>query len=78
VRGACRQLEQSVLAGHEDWCAGLEAAGLRQERRALRLLVRNLRWQWTGRAELLLEFCLPPGAYATSVLRELIQDTTPA
>ncbi|MGB5180399.1 MAG: tRNA pseudouridine(13) synthase TruD [Gammaproteobacteria bacterium] len=78
VQGSCRQLEHAVLAGHANWCAGLEAAGLKQDRRALRLMVQDLGWQRTGTAELLLEFSLPPGAYATSVLRELILAATPA
>ena len=72
VQGACRQLEYAVLAGHADWCTGLEAAGLKQDRRALRLMVEDLRWQRTATADLLLEFSLPPGAYATCVLRELL------
>jgi len=78
AQGACRQLEQAVLAGFVEWCAGLEAAGLKQDRRALRLMVQDLRWQRTGTADLLLEFSLPAGAYATCVLRELIQAAAPA
>ena len=50
---------------------GLEAAGLRQERRATRLRVQGLAWTWLAEASLRLEFVLPPGAYATSVLFEL-------
>jgi tRNA pseudouridine13 synthase len=76
TRGACHQLEQAVLAGYPDWCAGLEAAGLKQERRALRLMVQGLRWRETGAAALTLEFSLPAGAFATCVLRELV--ATPA
>ena len=78
AQGSCRQLEQAVLAGHADWCAGLEAAGLKQDRRALRLMVHDLNWRKTGAAELLLEFSLPAGAYATCVLRELMQGETAA
>jgi len=51
--------------------AGLEAAGLRQERRATRLRIQDLAWTWLPEAALRLEFALPPGAYATSVLSEL-------
>ena len=50
---------------------GLEAAGLRQERRAPRLRVEALPWSWLAADQLRLEFSLPPGAYATSVLSEL-------
>ena len=71
-KGACRELEAGVLAGYTDWCAGLEAAGLQQDRRALRLGVADLAWQWQAPDVLVLTFSLPAGAYATSVLRELI------
>ena len=50
---------------------GLERAGLKQERRALRLQPSELRWQWLDDAALELRFALPPGCYATTVLREL-------
>ena len=76
AHGACRQLEHDVLAAHADWCTGLEAAGLKQDRRALRLMVQDLSWQRTGTADLLLEFSLPAGAYATCVLRELVRTAT--
>ncbi len=65
-------LETAVLAGYSDWQVGLEAAGLKQERRALRLTVDDLEWQQPAADALCLEFSLPPGAYATSVLRELL------
>ena len=51
--------------------AGLEAAGLEQERRASRLRPQGLAWEWRGGDALHLAFTLPPGAYATSVLAEL-------
>ena len=50
---------------------GLEAAGLKQERRATRLLPVGLRWEWIDAQALGLWFELPPGAYATVVLSEL-------
>ena len=61
-----------MLAGYSGWQAGLEAAGLKQERRALRLPVDDLLWQLPAADSLSLEFSLPAGAYATSVLRELL------
>jgi tRNA pseudouridine13 synthase len=77
AQGACRELEAAVLVDHARWCAGLETAGLKQDRRALRLAVADLAWQWGPCGELLLTFSLPAGAYATSVLREVVQaDTT--
>ena len=50
---------------------GLEQAGLKQERRALRLRPADLSWRWLEPSCLQLEFGLPPGTYATVVLAEL-------
>jgi tRNA pseudouridine13 synthase len=74
-RAAAAQLEQETLAPYAEFRAGLEAAGLEQERRSLRLLVTDLQWQWLADNELQLSFRLPAGAYATSVLRELLQES---
>lgn len=46
--------------------------GFRGERRSLRVLMRDLDWSLSGDL-LTLSFTLPPGAYATSVLRELMK-----
>ncbi len=51
--------------------AGLEAEGLKQERRALRLRPASLEWDWPEADVLRLRFALPPGTYATVVLAEL-------
>ncbi len=51
--------------------AGLERAGLKQERRALRLRPDALQWEWLAADVLMLAFALPPGSYATTLLREL-------
>jgi tRNA pseudouridine13 synthase len=69
--GDVRALEQATAAEHVGFAQGLADAGLAQERRALRVLPARLTWE-IGRDELALAFELPPGAYATSVLRELI------
>lgn len=57
---------------------GLEKAGLTQERRGLRLRPDALEWEWLEEDALLLAFCLPPGCYATTVLRELGEITDAA
>ena len=71
--GPARALEQAALASGDGPAlrAGLEAAGLKQERRATRLRPAGLAWQWRGPESLSLAFELPPGAYATAVLAEL-------
>lgn len=71
--GVALDLEESVLAGFSAYRAGLEKAGLKQERRALRLPVNDLQWQWLDdENSLQLTFSLPAGCYATSVLGELV------
>lgn len=70
---ACALLELAALEG--DTAArlrsGLERAGLKQERRALRLRPQDMAWGWHDDAALELRFGLPAGTYATAVLREL-------
>ena len=51
--------------------SGLEAAGLKQERRALRLRPNVMTHRWLQEDLLEISFDLPPGTYATVVLREL-------
>ncbi len=71
TQDACRTLEEALLADAGDLRAGLEAAGLRQERRSLRVPVRDLRWCWPETNVLELGFRLPAGSYATSLLATL-------
>ena len=71
--GKCAGTELTALEG-EDAIAlrtGLETAGLKQERRSLRLVAEGLAWQWQDDSALRLEFSLPPGCYATALLQEL-------
>lgn len=72
-QAACRELELHALDDDvgKRLRAGLEAAELKQERRALRLRPQNLQWQWQAADVLQLSFALPPGSYATGVLHEL-------
>jgi tRNA pseudouridine13 synthase len=49
-----------------------KACGFRGERRAFRVPLTELEWSLSDDV-LTLSFSLPPGAYATSVLRELMK-----
>lgn len=71
--GAALALEQAALADEQALAlrAGLEQAGLKQERRALRLRPALMRHVWLQDDVLELAFALPPGCYATAVLHEL-------
>lgn len=65
------KLETQVLAKHQAWCSELEALGLKQDRRALRVIPKNLSWQMLDDQTLQVSFDLAPGRYATVVMREL-------
>ena len=79
-RGAAAILEERALATEGAWRRALEAAGLKFQRRALRVLPRDFQWQFVDDRCLVLSFRLPGGCYATSVLRELAREgeTPPA
>ena len=62
-------MERAALEPFVDVLDGLEHAGVAQARRSLVLLPRNARVSEDGDS-VLLSFELPPGGYATSLLRE--------
>jgi len=71
---SCQQANEWELAQLADWTEireGLEGLGLKQERRALRLMPGNLQAHAESDDTWWLEFDLPSGAFATSVLREV-------
>ncbi len=70
-------IETEVANNHPELCRGLEAADMKQERRALRIQVQDLSWIWPEKDCLQCRFSLPPGAYATELLAELgeLQDS---
>jgi tRNA pseudouridine13 synthase len=69
--GEVRELETRLVAPYGSWLTGLAAAGLEQERRALRISVRDLQYT-QAHDQLVLEFRLMRGAYATAVLQEIL------
>ncbi len=73
ARGAARDLEDEVLAEHADWLEGLARERLEPERRALRMMVRELEWDWPDAQTLMLRLRLDPGCYATSVIEQIAQ-----
>ena len=73
VTGAARDIEDRVVAATAPLCLGLEREGLAQDRRALRAVARGLECRTRPDRGVLIEFSLPPGAYATAVLAELFE-----
>jgi tRNA pseudouridine13 synthase len=66
-------LENTVAEQAEGLVERLARFGLDNQRRSLRLHVRELVSEWLEEGSLRLTFALPSGAFATSVLRELVQ-----
>ena len=66
------QWEQGVIEPYAELAEGLCTVGLDYQRRALRMRVDQLEWQFSE-GSLQLQFNLSRGQFATSVLREIIQ-----
>ena len=77
LTGEAAEIEEASLSDWQDWKEGLEKAGQQIARRSLRMPVSDLSWNWPEENQLQLEFSLPPGCYATAVLRELGEFTVP-
>ena len=70
-QSSAREFEQQQMSVYSDVCQQLEGLGLRQERRAALLVPQGLELNQAAEGEWELEFSLPSGSFATSVLREL-------
>jgi len=68
---AAENRERDWLASEAELCQALEYSDVAAARRALRALPSDLAWSLTGR-DLEIQFCLPPGAFATALLFELV------
>ncbi len=69
--GTLREVEEEFGARFPEITTGLEEAGLKQERRVLRLRPKNAIVEVLEGVDLELRFDLPKGTYATALLREL-------
>ncbi|MGI9242900.1 MAG: tRNA pseudouridine(13) synthase TruD [Verrucomicrobiales bacterium] len=72
-RDTVRTLEEEVVARYSDLAAGLEGLNLRQERRVIRLTPAKPQFAREEGDGITLQFELPKGTYATTILRELCE-----
>ena len=70
--GDIQALETAVVAAEPSIAKWLAEAGMKHERRILRLPIAGLSWHYPGPDILQLEFVLPTGCFATAVVRELV------
>ncbi|NUZ10578.1 tRNA pseudouridine(13) synthase TruD [Pseudoalteromonas sp. McH1-7] len=64
--------EREWLSSFSQWHNGLAEFGMKNERRALRLMPQEFKVSMTEQSSMVLEFSLPKGTFATAVLRELV------
>ncbi|MFT5815331.1 MAG: 2-C-methyl-D-erythritol 2,4-cyclodiphosphate synthase, partial [Psychroserpens sp.] len=69
--GDVRAFEQHIADGQQAFCEGLPRFGLKQERRRIRLSITDTDIK-VDNDVVTLSFFLPSGAYATTIMRELI------
>ena len=81
--GEAADIEEAVCEQFNTLLAGLRHFGLKTARRPLSFRPSDLTWEWQkseqadGASDLLLDFSLGKGAYATSLLRELCVTRSP-
>lgn len=71
ARGEALALEDAIAGQFPEALAVIHAEGMKAERRALRIRVRDLEHEYSGDT-LQLRFALSAGSFATTVLREII------
>ncbi len=71
VTGQALHIQNLALEPWQDWCVALERHGLQGSYRSMVLLPEDLQFR-----ENVFTFTLPAGAYATTVLRELLTSNT--
>ncbi len=73
VTAATWKLETEILQQYPELAAGLIKFELEMDRRSLRVLAKDLHWQFLPeQQQLQLNFFLPAGSYATALVREII------
>jgi len=68
-----KEYESELLSPYVEIQEGLSKNGLKQERRPLLLIPENFSSSWLDEHTVKIDFYLPSGCYATSILRELIK-----
>ncbi len=82
VSAVAAQLENDVVQNSDlltQLAIGLEKRDVKAQRRALRLPIEEMSWEWQNNDEqtLVLNFTLTTGSFATSVLASLVQQLNP-
>ncbi len=73
TKGSALAFEQQSLAAEAELITLLERERVEAARRALLVVPRDLLWRWWDDVTLELNFWLPAGSFATSVVREIVE-----
>ncbi len=65
-------IEETIINTYQALVDGLIKFDLKVDRRAFRVLVNNLQWEFQEDSKVVLSFFLPSGSFATALLREMI------
>lgn len=71
LQGAAMSMAVSLQAAYDDLLDYLQRQRVERQWRPMRLLLPDLDWSWLDAEFLELRFSLPPGSFATAVVREL-------
>ncbi|KAB8305234.1 tRNA pseudouridine(13) synthase TruD [Erwinia endophytica] len=72
TQGEALAFEQQSLVDETGLTGLLEREKVAAARRAMLVIPRDLRWEWQDNVTIELNFWLPAGSYATSVIREIL------
>lgn len=73
---ACANLETAIALKYPIYQKGFEKYRVKQDRRSMRVIPGEFFHQWQNN-QLALKFTLPPGAFATGVIREILEYSQP-
>jgi tRNA pseudouridine13 synthase len=73
---ACANLETAIALEYPIYQKGFEKYRVNQDRRSMRVIPGEFSHQWQNN-QLALKFTLPPGAFATGVIREILEYSQP-
>ncbi|MDN5969568.1 MAG: tRNA pseudouridine(13) synthase TruD, partial [Enterobacterales bacterium] len=77
TRDLAAEFEQQAIAKYGDLLALVKRERVESARRAMLVKPQEMSWSWWDDATVEVEFALPAGSFATSIVRELFNQENP-
>ncbi|MGO1237821.1 MAG: tRNA pseudouridine(13) synthase TruD, partial [Hafnia alvei] len=77
TRDLAAEFEQQAIAEYGDLLALVKRERVESARRAMLVKPQEMSWSWWDDATVEVEFALPAGSFATSIVRELFNQENP-